>query len=185
MMTPLSEWQNFYVIVGSSAGALTGLQFVVMALISEMPLRPGEHETSGAFAGPTIVHFVAVLLLASSLVMPWHSLGPASLVWALAGLSGVGYALLVVRRMRRQSAYHPVLEDWVFHACLPIGAYVGLCAAAILTHTHTRGALFGMGGVVLLLLAVGIHNAWDNVTYLVIVKRERLQEASNQGGQSS
>ena len=133
-MTQLGEWQNFYVIVGSAAGALTGLQFVVMALISEMPLQPGDH---------------------------------------------AGYTLLVVRRMRRQTAYKPVLEDWVFHALLPICAYVGLCAAAMATHTHARSALFGIAGVVLLLLVVGIHNAWDNVTYLVILKRERLHAASS------
>src|ERR1035438_4573815 len=28
---PLKDWQNFFVIVGTSAGALTGLQFVVIA----------------------------------------------------------------------------------------------------------------------------------------------------------
>ena len=33
-LSALSRWENFYVIVGSSAGALTGLQFVVMALIA-------------------------------------------------------------------------------------------------------------------------------------------------------
>ena len=37
-MTALSGWENFYVIVGSSAGALIGLQFVVMTLIADMPL---------------------------------------------------------------------------------------------------------------------------------------------------
>jgi hypothetical protein len=31
----LSAWESFYIIVGSSAGALTGLQFVVMALVVE------------------------------------------------------------------------------------------------------------------------------------------------------
>jgi hypothetical protein len=29
-MPVLAAWENFYVIVGSSAGALIGLQFVVM-----------------------------------------------------------------------------------------------------------------------------------------------------------
>ena len=36
-MTGLAEWGNFYVIVGSSAGALIGLQFVVITLIADMP----------------------------------------------------------------------------------------------------------------------------------------------------
>ena len=31
----LAGWANFYVIVGSSAGALTGLTFVVIALIRD------------------------------------------------------------------------------------------------------------------------------------------------------
>ena len=34
---PLLAWQNFYVIVGSSGGALIGIQFVVMALIASKP----------------------------------------------------------------------------------------------------------------------------------------------------
>lgn len=29
------EWETFYVIVGSSAGALTGLMFVVIALVAD------------------------------------------------------------------------------------------------------------------------------------------------------
>jgi hypothetical protein len=29
-MTTFSEWNNFYIIVGSSAGALIGLQFVII-----------------------------------------------------------------------------------------------------------------------------------------------------------
>ena len=173
-MTPLTEWQVFYQIVGSAAGALTGLQFVVMALISDMPTQAGENETSEAFASPTIVHFVAVLMLAASLAVPWHSLGPAEVVWILAGLSGLVYTLLVVGRMRRQGAYQPVLEDWLFHALLPCAAYAGLTASALCLPWHTRGALFGIAGSSLLLLFVGIHNAWDNVLFLVSLKRERL-----------
>ena len=33
-LATLKEWESFYVIVGSSGAALTGLQFVVMALIA-------------------------------------------------------------------------------------------------------------------------------------------------------
>ena len=56
-MTVLSGWQNFYVIVGSSAGALIGLQFVVIALIADMPIVRGQAQAGAAFATPTIVHF--------------------------------------------------------------------------------------------------------------------------------
>ena len=56
-MTALSGWENFYVIVGSSAGALIGLQFVVIALIADMPIVRGQAQAGAAFATPTIVHF--------------------------------------------------------------------------------------------------------------------------------
>ncbi len=41
-MTALAGWENFCVIVGSSAGALIGMQFVVITLIADMPIAPGQ-----------------------------------------------------------------------------------------------------------------------------------------------
>jgi hypothetical protein len=62
---PLAAWESFYVIVGSSGAALTGLQFVVMALIAESPLRSSSSREIDAFGTPVIVHFGAVLLIAA------------------------------------------------------------------------------------------------------------------------
>ncbi len=36
-MSALAEWDSFYLIVGPSAGALIGLQFVIMTLMAERP----------------------------------------------------------------------------------------------------------------------------------------------------
>jgi hypothetical protein len=47
-MTALAGWENFYVVGGSSAGALIGLQFVVMALIADMPRTPGQAQAGHA-----------------------------------------------------------------------------------------------------------------------------------------
>ncbi len=180
-MTLLADWQVFCEILGSAAGALTGLQFLVMALISDMPMRSGEDQASDAFASPTIVHFVAVLLLATSMAMPWHGLRWPGAGWTLLGVVGFIYTLVVIRRMRRQLSYHPVLEDWLFHAILPVVAYLSLTAAALRLAAHTRGALFGIAGAALLLLLTGIHNAWDNVLFLVSLKRERMSGRQPQG----
>jgi hypothetical protein len=107
-MTPLSGWQNFYVIVGSSAGALIGLQFVVMTLISDMPRLRDNEEAGAAFATPTIVHFGAVLLLAAVQCTPWEQMSALAILWCLLGLGGIGYQFIVVRRMRTQNIYKPV-----------------------------------------------------------------------------
>jgi hypothetical protein len=44
-------------------------------------------------------------------------------------------------------------------------------------HSHARPALFVVGAATLLLLFVGIHNAWDAVTYHVFVNRRGQREA--------
>src|SRR5579871_3292067 len=104
-MTLLAGWQNFYVIVGSSAGALVGLQFVVLSLIANRPVN--DPAAGHAFATPTIVHFGTVLGLAAMLVAPWSGIVPAAILWGLVGVNGVIYAIVVARRMRKQSAYQP------------------------------------------------------------------------------
>ena len=169
-MSELAEWESFYVIVGSSAGALIGLQFVVMTLIAEMPpLRVGE--AGAAFATPTIVHFGAVLLLSALLSAPWQAITIVAALWGLVGLSGAAYAVIVARRMRIQTVYKPEFEDWLFHVLLPIVGYAVLVLSALVAISHKREGLFGAGAGAVMLLFIGIHNAWDSVAYLVFVKK--------------
>src|SRR5215216_6725317 len=100
-MSELTEWESFYVIVGSSAGALIGLQFVVMTLIAEMPpLRVAE--AGATFATPTIVHFGSALMISAILSAPWHAIALAEALCALLGLCGITYSAIVARRMQVQ-----------------------------------------------------------------------------------
>ena len=170
-MTALAGWENFYVIVGSSAGALIGLQFVVMALIANMPRGPNAAQAGNAFATPTVVHFGTALLLSAVLSAPWQGMATVAGFWGLLGLSGLAYSIVVARRVRVQTAYQPEFEDWLFHVLLPFAAYAILAIAAYGTRNHVRVALFGVGAAALLLLFIGIHNAWDAVTYHIFVKK--------------
>lgn len=169
-MTALAGWQNFYVIVGSSAGALIGLQFVVMSLITNVPTARIDAQAGKAFATPTIIHFGTVLTLAAILSAPWQSIGAPTAVFGVAGAVGAVYGAVVTRRMRTQTAYQPEFEDWLFHVLLPLAAYVTLAVSAFAARSHIHETLFGVGAAALLLLLVGIHNAWDAVTYHVFVK---------------
>jgi hypothetical protein len=65
-----------------------------------------------------------------------------------------------------------VLEDWIFHCALPLTAYAAILAAAILLRRNPAPSLFVAGGAALLLLFVGIHNAWDAVTYIALLRRQ-------------
>jgi len=166
-MPEFEEWESFYVIVGAAAGALIGLQFVVMTLIAERPhARAGE--AAGAFAKPTIMHFSAALLLSALIRIPFESITPAAMLWGFIGFCGVVYAAIIVRRIVRQHAYRPDLEDWVFHVLLPFVAYATLAVSAFAVDHHPHEALLALGAAVLLLLFIGIHNAWDSVVFQVL-----------------
>jgi hypothetical protein len=163
----LSDWGSFYVITGSAAAALTGLQFVVMALINDTRRRSSTASID-AFGTPNIVHFCAVLLVSAAMSAPWRVLSHLSLLIGACGIAGAIYALLVARRAKLQPDYVPVLEDWIWHVALPFISYLALLIAAILLFRHEADALFTMGAAALLLLFIGIHNAWDTITYLVV-----------------
>jgi len=185
-MRELVEWDSFYVIVGSAAGALIGLQFVVMTLIAARPVLRAA-EAGAAFATPTIVHFGTVLLLSALSRVPWPTITLAAVLWGLIGLGGAAYAVIVARRMRLQTTYQPEFEDWLFHVVLPLVAYAVLGLSAFAAHAHTREALFGVGAATLLLLFIGVHNAWDAVAYHVFVRMHdtdaepRRDEAADKG----
>jgi len=175
-MTALDGWDNFYVMVGSSAGALIGLQFVVMTLIADMPTAPTDARAAKAFGTPNVVHFGVVLLLSAILIAPWHGINIVATLWGLAGFCGLLYVIIITKHMQSQTVYEPVFEDWAFHVLLPLTAYALLAVSACVAYWHARPALFAVGASALLLLFIGIHNAWDTVTYHVFVKRRELQQ---------
>ena len=165
MELTFAGWQNFYVIVGASAGALIGLQFVVMTLVAERAMP--SPETTNAFATPSVIHFGAVLLLSALLSAPWHGIVAVAFLWGAAGLCGIVYTIVVARRLRKQTQYKPVFEDWLCHVHLPFAAYAILVGSAFAARSYSRTVLFCVGAAALLLLFVGIHNAWDAATYVI------------------
>lgn len=114
-----------------------------------------------------------MLLLAAILTAPWQELPNAALALGVAGLAGIAYALIVLRRARRQEGYKPVFEDWLWHNILPFVAYGMVAASAMFLPRNPAPTLFWVGAAALLLLFIGIHNSWDTVTYIAIDLRRR------------
>ena len=163
-LSPFAAWESFYVIVGSSAAALTGLQFVVIVLGSEARSIRGPEV--GAFGTPTIVHFCAVLLMSAILSVPWRAISSGGLALEACGLAGIVYMLVVIRRALRQKGYAPVMEDWLWHCVFPLIAYAMLLVAAQLLRRDPPHWLLVIAATALVLLFIGIHNAWDAVIYI-------------------
>jgi hypothetical protein len=166
--TALSNWESFYVIVGSSGGALIGLQFVVITLL-ESRRNLADSESLGAFGTPTVVHFAGALIVAAIMSAPWPSLFPTSIALTACGVAGLGYSGIVVRRAGRQTTYQPVFEDWIWYSILPSAAYGALALSVVFfMRENSQVELFVVGAAALTLLLIGIHNAWDSITHIVV-----------------
>jgi hypothetical protein len=171
-MHELSAWGNFFVITGSSAGALTGLMFVVITLVGgqereEKQVRDGVE----TFSSPTVVHFCGALLVSAILSAPWHGRAGPAILLGLTGIYGLFYATRILLRMNGVSArstYTPGFDDWLFYALMPLAAYAGIFAAAILLSILPSDAFFLFGACVMLLIFLGIRNAWDTVTFIAV-----------------
>jgi hypothetical protein len=173
-MHELADWESFYVIVGSAAGALIGLQFVVMTLITQRT-DSAPPEAGQAFSTPTVLHFAVVLFLSALSRVPWGSMTAAAICWGCIGAAGLGYTAYVFTRIRRQDVYKPVFEDWLFHVLIPFASYAVLLVSALWSGSVTKLPLFGVGACALLLLFVGIHNAWDTVMWHVFTKPQEKE----------
>ncbi len=176
-MNALQEWQSFYVLVGSAAGALIGLQFVLMALIADLPVAASLGQAAGAFGTPTVVHFSAALVISASLSAPWRALGVPTAFCGAVGVAGAAYVLSTARLLTRQTSYRPDPSDWFFYVALPFAAYAIVAASGLAAALDARDGLFGLGAASLLLLLIGIRNAWDSVTYHVFVHRPSLRKS--------
>lgn len=169
-MALLEGWDNFYVILGSAAAGLMGLTFVVIALISDV--RRANPAGTSAYITPTIVHFGTVLALCCYMSAPHQSAMSLSLAFGATAIGTLGYSVIVTVNIRRfASSYTPVLEDWVWHVTLPILAYGSMLAMAVLIWHHAQGSLYGIAAALLLLLFIGIHNAWDVAVSVTLQKR--------------
>src|SRR3954451_25221661 len=164
----LGGWESFYVVVGTSAAALTGLQFVVITLATDRRTNASTNSTTiDAFATTTIVNFCVALFGSATLSAPWPDLFGPALMLSLCGLGGVLYSALIVWRATHQTGYKMVAEDWVWHVAFTALAYTALFGAGLVLRRTPVASLFVIAGAALLLMYIGIHNAWDTTTYFI------------------
>ena len=180
----LGDWQNFYMIMGTAAATLTGLMFVVTTLIAGIDTHVSILNAAvSAYNTPTVVHFGTVLLLAGILSAPWQTSSSLRILLGILGLGIVVYSIIVMRRMRQVPNYQSTLEDWLWYMAFPLLANVLLIVAAFMLSKNPSLALYMVGSAMMLLLLVGIRNAWDMVTFLA-VERAHSESKSRSGDEA-
>ena len=107
--------------------------------------------------------------LADKRPMPW-------LIWSGLLLAGLGIALRSCIGIRTPAAGvdPPHWTDFWLYGAAPAAIYVGIAAvaAAIALGLQLTWAAMAIAGLVLILLLVGIRNAWDLVTFIAPMRKE-------------
>jgi hypothetical protein len=167
-LTPLKvdDWRDFYVMIGTASGAIVGASFIVASLASGVRERGIGMR---GFISPTTVHLASVLVGAAILSVP--KIPPAAIALLLGGggLAGAIYGILVVTRIWSLKLG---IEDWLFYALLPVVAYGAIATAAAMFVLGLDSPLYVLAAALILLLIIGMRNAWDMATFLITRDRE-------------
>lgn len=169
---PLVPWHDFYLLLGTASATMVGLLFVAASVASGVfssdrraPLR--------VFLSASVVNFSLVLatsLIAMAPIPGWML--PGALV-GTCGVFGLTHSSLAWRDTLHDGLIANIdLEDRTWYIALPLSAYLCLLGSG--------GALsFGwpVGRVLLaasagMLLAIGIHNAWDITVWIITRRRD-------------
>jgi hypothetical protein len=168
-----APWVNFYLITGTAAATLTGLQFIVQTLLTSAEVTAatgGDHEEGiAAFGSPTVVHLSLALIVSAVVCAPWPDERGVRISLGAIAIASLVYSVIVLIRTRTQKVYRPEASDWAWHVVLPAMAYAALLVGAIALDTQQAWPEFAVAAATLLLICIGIHNAWDTVTYLTLM----------------
>ena len=164
----LTAWTSFFALTGTSAAALTGLMFVVITLVTGSKRQSATSTGLNTFSTPTVLHFATALLVSGVLSAPWSALTVPASILGIAALFCVIHMCRVIARTTQLDTYKADLEDWTWFNILPLISYLVLLGGAVMLPLNTSTALYAFGAGILLQLFIGIHNAWDIVTYLAI-----------------
>jgi hypothetical protein len=163
-VNPVVEWRDYYVMIGTAAGAIVGATFVVATLAGTLEKR--DIGLRG-FITPNAVHLGVVLVGSGVLAAPDIPSLFFDTVFALGGLAGVIYCAIVVKRIW---GFALDFADISFYILLPTLSYLAFCAAAWWDWRYGDGEtpLRLLACAFVVLLVVGMRNAWDMATFMLM-----------------
>jgi hypothetical protein len=169
-------WEDYYLLVGSAAAALIGLLFVVMSLLAG---RERSTIEAGArfYMTPIVFDLGSIVVLSGAAMAPllpsvlgWMIIatGFVSLVIDLKISFGIGQLVVASENRTFDTIWYGVVPAAI--SAVMIGAGVGLVL-------HDAWAVLAIAAVLMALLLVCIHNAWDLVTYITPQAGPAAEEA--------
>jgi hypothetical protein len=158
----LSDWHDFFVLIGTAAVTLIGAMFVVVSIGIGFLTRE-RAVAIRTFLTPTVTHLSTVLfgcVLTTVPALDWGWLAGAA---GVGGVLGILYSGRVVVGFRQHEGTDR--SDLAWYAILPLVAYAVLLAAAVLAWRRAPASIDVLAAVLAFLLLAGIRNAWDMIVF--------------------
>jgi hypothetical protein len=165
----LSSWQTFYFMLGSAAAALIGLMLVALSLGIRLATETTLTDIK-AFATPSVLYFVWVLMLSAVMLIPAQSHVFLSVVLLPSGIVGIAMAYPYVRRLIQVAIEHRdfLLSDWLAQIILPTAGFALLVLVALgFLADQTPLAFDGIALASISLMIAAITNTWSMVVWII------------------
>jgi hypothetical protein len=158
------HWDSFYLLVGSAAGALVGLLFVVASLT--VGIDPTRAERGNKyFLSPTVFHLATVFVVSAITMAPVMS--PA-ITGALIGTTA--FVAFVYAGRNALALTQPIVSqhwtDFWYYGAGPLVCYVALGVLSVQIWQGDAQAPYRLATLLVVLVLVCIRNAWDLVTWI-------------------
>ncbi len=160
----LETWHEFYLLIGTAGVTLTGLLFVVVSL---GPRMVAERRAAGvrAFMSPNAFFFATTLVVSAVFMVPDLPAVAIGTFLCLGAVASLGYLAYTKAHQQWRDSKLPLL-DWIWFVGLPITAYVLLLLCGIGLLLQVALSMHGTAVALILLLVIGIRNAWDLVIWI-------------------
>ena len=159
------DWEDFYLVIGPASAGLIGLLFVVVTLTAGRE-RTLVMRGVALYLTPTALQFAVVMTLSAVVMAPRLGLAMIGAAIGLCALAGLACAVRAALGIHRPSpgGSAPHWSDFWLYGAAPGFVYAGLFVAAVAICLGAAWAPQGLAIMLLILLLVGIRNAWDLVT---------------------
>ena len=160
-------WGDFFFLLGSAAAGLIGLLFVVVTLTSGTD-RSQAQRGANLYMTPTAYHFGVTLFVSALAIAPALPAWAEGAIFTGVAFTGLFYAFRSTFGIRTVvlNGEPPHWTDRWFYGFAPAAVYAAMFGAALAVWTRSACAPMALGGVLLVLLLLGIRNAWDLVTWI-------------------
>lgn len=167
--TLLKEWETFALLLGTAAATLAGLTFIAVTMGQRTATRQ-RLPILRAHLDPALLALLLTLILSAALLMPTLTRQIFGLGLILTGVAALGYMAAVFRSMYTRGVRGWDVADWTWYAVAPVvsGALL-IVSGELALSSQSRAALTTAGLTLLLLLSMGVRNAWDLVTFTLLI----------------